>query len=135
MPGNQRCLFKIIVFYEMAVTQKIIKIKIEYMCYVIVSTFKKRIKHPPGHAPCDCYKISDRRKSDQWIPAVFFCILKDGSQIFRLYRKVKRGMLNVKKGNYNPVREGRNPDGGNRRGIQGLLQALVAAEKTGAAEP
>lgn len=72
MPENQRCLFKISIFYETAVTQKTIKINIEYMCYVIASTFKKRIKHPPGHAPCDSYKISDRRKSDQWIPAVFF---------------------------------------------------------------
>lgn len=75
MPENQRCLFKIGIFYETAVTQKTMKINTEYRCYVIASTFKKRIKHPPGHAPCDSYKISDRRKSDQWIPAVFFCFI------------------------------------------------------------
>ena len=76
MPENERCLFKISIFYEMAVTKKTMKMNVGYMCYVIASNFKKRIKHPPGHAPCDGHKISDRRKSDQWIPAVFFCAIK-----------------------------------------------------------
>ena len=135
MPEYQRCLFKIETFYEMAVTEKRIKINVEYMCYVIASTFKKRLKHPPGHAPCDGHKISDRRKSDQWIPAVFFCALKDGSQFFWLYRKVKRGMLNAKKKDHYQIWRGRNPDGGYRRGIQKLLPSMVAAEEEGAAEP
>ncbi|SFH42803.1 hypothetical protein SAMN05216405_3242 [Lachnospiraceae bacterium NLAE-zl-G231] len=72
MLENQRCIFKIEIFHEMTVAQKIIKINVEYMCHVIASTFKKRVKHPPWHAICGGYKISDRRKSDQWIPAVYF---------------------------------------------------------------
>lgn len=134
MPENQRCLFKIGIFYETAVTQKTMKMNVGYMCYVIASTFKKRIKHPPGHAPCDSYKISDRRKSDQWIPAVFFCALKDGSQFFWLYRKVKRGMLNAKKKDHYQIWQGRNPDGGYGGGVPEVLPAMVAAEKEGTEE-
>ena len=104
------------------------------MCYVVASTFKKRIKHPPGHAPCDSYKISDRRKSDQWIPAVFFCALKYGSQFFWLYRKVKRGMLNAKKKDHYQIWQGRNPDGGYGGGVPEVLPAMVAAEKEGTEE-
>lgn len=97
MPENQRCLFKISISYEMAVTQKTIKMSIGYMCYVIASTFKKRIKHPPGHAPCDSYKISDRRKSDQWIPAVFF---SGFSQLKALEFFVFRKMIMPETGNH-----------------------------------
>ena len=135
MPENQKCLFKIGIFYETAVTKRTIKLNVQYMCYIIASTFKQRIKHPPGHAPCDKHRTTDRRKSDQWIPAVFFYALKDGSQFFWLYRKVKRGMLNAKKKDYYQIRRRGNPDGGYGRRVPEVLQAMVAAEKEGAEEP
>ena len=39
MLENQRCIFKIEIFHEMEVAQKTIMINLEYMCYVIASTF------------------------------------------------------------------------------------------------
>ena len=75
MPENERCLFKISISYEMAVTKKTIKMSIGYMCYVIASTFKKRIKHPPGMPHVTVIKFQTSRKSDQWIPAVIFFAL------------------------------------------------------------
>lgn len=117
MPEKPMCLLYEGVFYEMAVTQKIVKKNNLYVCYILANTFKQRIKHPPGHTPCEDNLSFDRRKSDQRISAVFFCALGDGSQFIRLYRKVKRGMLNVKTGNYNPVRKGRNQDGSYGGGV------------------
>ena len=57
MPENQRCVFKISIFYEMAVTKKTMKMNVVYMCYVIASNFKKRIKHPSGHAHVKVIKV------------------------------------------------------------------------------
>lgn len=112
MPDNPMCSPNEFMIHETTVTKKKIKEKASYMFYIPASTFKRRIKHPPGHAPCRHYLNIDRRKSNQWVPAVFFCALEDGSQFFWLYRKVKRGMLNAKKKNQNQIWRGRNPDGG-----------------------
>lgn len=65
----------------------------------------------------------------------FFCAVKEGSQFFRLYRKVKRGMLNAKKKDHYQIWQGRNPDGSYGGGLPEVLPAMVAAEKEGTEEP
>lgn len=135
MPGNQICLLNEGAFFVKAIIKDMVKGEALYVYYAVAITFKQRIKHPPGHAPCEGCLNLDRRKSDQWISAVFFCAVKEGSQFFRLYRKVKRGMLNVNKENHSQVRKGKYPDGGYTRGVSELLPPLVAAEEEGTEEP
>lgn len=135
MPENQICLLNEGALFVRVIINDSVKGEVLYVYYAVAVTFKQRIKHPPGHAPCeDCLNM-DRRRSNQWISAVFFCAVKEGSQFFRLYRKVKRGMLNVNKENHSQVRKGRDPNGSYRRGVSELLPPLVAAEEEGTEEP
>lgn len=97
MPDNPMCSPNEFMIHETTVTKKKIKEKASYMFYIPASTFKRRIKHPPGHAPCRHDLNIDRRKSNQWVPAVFFCALEDGSQFFWLYPQGKERNAECKK--------------------------------------
>lgn len=47
----------------------------------------------------------------------FFCVPIIGCQLSWFYRKVKRGILYVETENHDPVRKGRNSNGGYGRGV------------------
>lgn len=101
-------------------------------CYGYYSVNKKQIIRPPGRSPCEEKFFEDHKKLDSGFLRSFLVLEGAADGLFWLYRRVKKGKPYVRTEDQDPVRKGRNMDGGHGRGIPEVLPPMVAGEKAGA---